>query len=83
MLYIPPVNYEYGIELWAERFKIGYEENAEHIRCIAKETDTKILDLSYLLKRNNFADECTIDETANMAGRILIKDEIINALRSV
>ena len=80
LLYIPPANYQYGEELWGDRFTKSYDENVDHIKAIAENNDVPVLDVSYLLTKDKFADVCTIDETLNQEGRKVVAPVICDRL---
>lgn len=67
--FIPPVNYQLGESLFGEKFKTLYEQNVEKIRMLLEEKGVGMLDLSYSLTADMFADRRTPDETANDVGR--------------
>ena len=70
--YIPPVNYKMGEELFGDEFHDKYSENVNKIQDILKKYDVELLDMSYLLDTDCFAELNTPDETANQKGRRLI-----------
>ena len=74
--FIPPANYQYAEKLWGIKFKERYEENLKVLKQALDERKIQVLDLSYLLKSNEFAAECTIDECANYQGRVKVADAI-------
>lgn len=70
-LYIPPVNYFLGEQYFDEEFKEKYESNFAKLFSILDKDKLKyeVLDVSYLLNQDEFANIKTIDETANFNGR--------------
>lgn len=77
LLFIPPANYQYAVSLWGDRFTDSYEQNAAFLKRVAEEENVPLLDLSYLLPSAQFADVCTIDETANQEGREKVAKAIV------
>lgn len=78
--FIPPVNYQYAEQLFGEVFYEKYEDNCLRLKTAVERQKVEILDLSYVLDSNQFADLHTIDETANYEGRTIISDMIFNKL---
>lgn len=78
--FIPPVNYEYANQCIGERFKLVYDNNCDKIKKWISELGVKVLDLSYILGADYFADSKTIDETANAKGREIILEHFLNIL---
>lgn len=76
LLFIPPANYQYAREIWGEKFTEKYEKNTEVLKDISDSYGVKLLDLSYLLASDKFADFHTIDETVNQYGR----KEVVQAI---
>lgn len=74
--FIPPVNYQYAEQLWSEKFTKRYEENCNMLKKALNEKNIPVVDLSYTLPSNKFADVCTIDESANYEGRKMLTDII-------
>lgn len=74
--FIPPANYQYAEQLWGEKFTERYEENCDILKKALSEKNIPVLDLSYTLPSDKFADVCTIDESANYEGRKLLTDII-------
>ena len=83
MLFIPPVNYQYAISLWGDKFTLSYEENTSFIKKIAADNNVPILDLSYLLSSSDFADVTTIDETVNQDGRKKVVSSIVTKYKEL
>lgn len=83
MFFIPPANYMYAEELFGTKFRDAYDKNVEKIKKIMQIEKCKIVDLSYLLTSNQFADIHTIDETANYEGRVLVKSELVKAINAL
>ncbi|MCM1992625.1 hypothetical protein [Oceanirhabdus seepicola] len=79
--FIPPVNYEYAFECIGEKFKVAYDTNCEKMKAWVREQGDELLDLSYILGSEYFADPKTIDETANAKGRQMILEEFLKALK--
>lgn len=74
--FIPPANYQYAEKLMGEKFSQRYNENLELLKSMLQEKGIKVLDLSYILPADKFADICTIDECANHEGREIVKKVI-------
>lgn len=72
LLYIPPVNFYQGEQLFGADFKERYHSNFEKLYTVLDKEDLKyeIADASYLLNIEDFAAPNTIDETCNYDGRI-------------
>ncbi|MCT4617937.1 MAG: hypothetical protein N4A62_00890 [Marinisporobacter sp.] len=79
--FIPPVNYEYAAQCIGEKFKLAYDANCDKMKDWVREQGVELLDLSYILGSNCFADPKTIDETANGKGRQIILEEFLKALK--
>lgn len=79
--FVPPVNYTLGIELLGEKFELKYKQNLEKIRQIVEENHKKLLDLSYCLGADMFAEPETPDETANEAGRKRMTELLYEAIQ--
>ena len=71
ILYVPPVNYYQGEILFGEDFKQSYEINFRKLyESLNKEgLKYEVVDASYLLALDDFAEANTIDETCNYNGR--------------
>lgn len=75
--FIPPVNYEYGTKLFGNYFVEKYEENVNKILMFVAQFNCSLLDLSFELTSQMFAETNTPDETANEYGRQLITEQIL------
>lgn len=80
ILFVPPVNYEYGENLFGEVFLKKYEDNISKIKKIVEGQGYGLLDLSYILPAVMFAEENTPDETANELGRRRVAEKIISEI---
>lgn len=71
VLYVPPVNYMQGERLFGSDFKTRYTENFTKLYSFldGEHLAYSVIDASFLLTKDEFAAENTIDETANYAGR--------------
>ncbi len=78
--YIPPINYEMGERLLGEEFTEKYKKNVERIEEITKQYDAELLDMSYRLKSEEFAEMYTPDETANEKGRAIVAELMYEAI---
>lgn len=67
--FLPPVNFEYAAEIFGDQFKERYERNTAKITDLLREYDLELLDLSFALHANQFAEKFTPDETTNELGR--------------
>lgn len=83
IIFIPPVNYMYATKLLGPEFMELYEKNVEHLKDIVGKYGYGVLDLSYVLGEHQFADVCTIDETANYEGRKIIVENLINKVKGI
>lgn len=72
--FVPPVNYERGLELFGQQFEEKYFSNLDKIKKIISEKGGRLLDLSHICSKELFADVSTPDETTNYRGRCLIAD---------
>lgn len=72
LLYIPPVNFYQGEQLFGADFKERYHSNFEKLYAVLNKEGLKyeVADASYLLNIDDFAAPNTIDETCNYGGRI-------------
>lgn len=70
--FIPPVNYQLGESLFGDKFKQSYEKNLEKVKRFVEEKGAELLDLSFSLTAEEFADRRTPDETANEYGRMKV-----------
>lgn len=78
--FIPPVNYEYGTKLFGNYFVEKYEENVNKILMFVAQFNCSLLDLSFELTSQMFAETNTPDETANEYGRQLITEQILKKI---
>lgn len=83
LFFIPPVNYIYAEKLYGNIFLKKYRANVMKLLNIIKNKNVEALDLSFLLKSEQFADIHTIDETANFEGRKLILSELVEKIKSM
>ena len=74
--FVPPVNYERGIELFEDRFEEDYNHNLEILKRIVSEGGFSLLDLSHICTKELFAHVTTPDETTNYLGREKVADYI-------
>lgn len=75
-LYIPPVNYEQGEKFFGQDFKQQYFANFEKLFMLLAKDGLRynVVDASYILTKQEFSSENTVDETANFAGRKKLLD---------
>ncbi|WP_075721647.1 hypothetical protein [Roseburia sp. 499] len=81
--FVPPVNYTVGTKLLGEKFEVKYKQNLEKIRQIVEENKKELLDLSYCLGVDMFAEPETPDETANEVGRRRMTELLYEAIRKL
>lgn len=74
--FVPPVNYERGTELFGDAFEAAYSSNYKTLESIITSAGFRLLDLSHICTKEEFADLSTPDETTNYAGRIRVANEI-------
>lgn len=67
--FVPPVNYERGIELFGDTFETAYQYNLNLLKDIVSTGGFHLLDLSHICTKELFAHTTTPDETTNYAGR--------------
>lgn len=77
-LFVPPVNYMRGEQYYGEKFHDAYASNFNKLSELVKSRGFDLLDLSFLLEDNEFADVSTVDECANYQGRLKIRDMILD-----
>lgn len=81
--FVPPVNYQRGIELFGDRFEEAYGNNLNALKNVVEEGGFKLLDLSHICTRELFAHESTPDETTNYDGRKLVAAYVCEAIKRV
>lgn len=81
--FVPPVNYERGIELFQERFEEDYNHNLEILKHIVSEGGFSLLDLSHICTKELFAHVTTPDETTNYLGREKVADYICKEINKL
>lgn len=74
--FVPPVNYERGVELFADRFEESYNCNLNTLKNIVADGGFSLLDLSHICTKELFAHVTTPDETTNDLGREKVADYI-------
>jgi hypothetical protein len=79
ILYIPPVNYIQGEIYWGKEFTEKYKKIFDDLWSILKGLKYSVLDSGFLLEHDSFADFNTIDETANIKGRLKLMDFFIES----
>jgi hypothetical protein len=80
LAFIPPVNYEKGIEFWGNEFETAYNANVQIIKNHTEAKGVKLIDMSYLLENSQFAAADTINELTNYDGREKELDFLISYL---
>ena len=81
--FVPPVNYELGERIFGADFNKRYAKNVNKIESIERENDLELLEMSYSLKQNEFAQPDTPDETANDAGRKKVAEILCRKIEEV
>lgn len=80
--FVPPVNYERGIELFGQEiFETKYNDNLNKLKTVISEEGFDLLDLSHICSKEEFAHVTTPDETTNYIGRMHVVNEIIRELK--
>lgn len=74
LAFVPPINYELGKEIFGRTFIPDYNDNVNIIKEILKDYGIKLLDLSFILSKDCFAEPDTPDETTNERGREKVAD---------
>lgn len=72
--FIPPVNYQYARSFY-DNFDEKYHANQIKMKDWIENYNFKMLDLSYLLTSDYFADIKNIDETCNYEGRVKVLEQ--------
>jgi len=80
LAFVPPVNYERGIELFGDRFEVAYNHNLEILKNIVRDGGFVLLDLSHICTKELFAHTTTPDETTNYLGRDKVADYICDEI---
>lgn len=80
LAFVPPVNYERGIELFGDRFETAYNHNLEILKNIVRDGGFSLLDLSHICTKELFAHTTTPDETTNYLGRDKVADYICDEI---
>ena len=83
LFFIPPANYIYAKELYGNKFMEKYQANVSKLSSIIQNENVELLDLSFLLKCEQFADIHTIDETTNFEGRKMVSAQIVEKLNNM
>lgn len=81
--FIPPVNYVLGQDLCGSSFTKAYDKNIKKLQKLVNQEEIRLLDLSYTLKPEFFAEKTTPDETANEKGREIIAAILEQKIREV
>lgn len=76
--FIPPVNYLFAESLIGEGFNIKYRQNIDKIKKIVENANVELLDMSFCLTPDMFAEPNTPDETANELGRRKVANILVN-----
>lgn len=78
--FVPPVNYQLGIELFDNKFEECYSRNLEALKLLISEKGFELLDLSHIITKAYFSHSSTPDETVNYEGRQIVADKIVNKI---
>lgn len=78
--FVPPVNYQLGIELFGDKFEERYSRNLEALKLLISEKGFELLDLSHIITKAYFSHSSTPDETVNYEGRQIVADKIVNKI---
>lgn len=81
--FVPPVNYERGIELFGDRFEEAYKYNYDILESIVSAGGFRLLNLSHICTKEQFADLTTPDETTNFEGRMKVADFICEEIKRI
>lgn len=81
--FVPPVNYQRGIELFGDLFEEAYGNNLNALKKVVEDGGFQLLDLSHICTRELFAHESTPDETTNYDGRKLVASHVCEAIKRV
>lgn len=81
--FVPPVNYQRGIELFGELFEEAYGSNLRALTQVVEDGGFHMLDLSHICTRELFAHESTPDETTNYEGRRLVASKVCEEIKRV
>lgn len=80
--FIPPVNHVYAAGICGPEFMNRYQANLEKMKgLISQHSGLEVLDLSFILGDDGFANPTTIDETANHDGRTIVLRHMLDRLR--
>lgn len=79
LCFIPPANYQFA-EQCHENFKEKYDKNRKILTKWVNDLGVPMLDLSYVVESDGFADVRTIDETCNQKGREIVLDLLVDAI---
>jgi hypothetical protein len=78
-LHIPPVNYMLGEKFWGEEFTASYKSIFKDLWSFLQGLKYNVLDASFLISEQEFADVCTTDEVVNYQGRLKLMDFLIKS----
>ncbi len=81
--FIPPVNYKLGRKIYGEEFDQRYGSNVRKVKELAEGYGWRLLDMSYCLEPEMFAEPTTADETANERGRERIVGLLCDAIKEM
>jgi hypothetical protein len=78
-LHIPPVNYMLGEKFWGKKFVTSYKSIFKDLWTFLQGLKYDILDASFLMNEQEFADVATTDEVVNHQGRLKLMDFFIKS----
>lgn len=81
--FVPPVNYERGTELFGDRFEEAYTHNYDILESVVSAGGFRLLNLSHICAKEQFADMTTPDETTNFEGRMKVADFICEEIKRI
>lgn len=79
--FVPPVNFQRGMELFGEKFEEAYQSNLSALTGVVEEGGFRLLDLSHICTKELFAHTTTPDETTNYAGRKLVAEKLCEEIK--
>ncbi len=81
--FIPPVNYERGMELFGKKFEDAFQNNVSKLKGVIEKNGFSLLDLSHICPKEEFAHVTTPDETTNYVGRVHVARCICKELERI
>lgn len=81
--FVPPVNYERGIELFGDQFEAAYRYNYQILESLISKEGYELLDLSHICTKEQFANITTPDETTNYEGRLRVAEALCEEIARI